>query len=174
MPAVFAVLRLDRWHDFFVMVGGAAAVLTGLVFVAMSLNVNVIANDATHRYRAIGTLSGITSAFVISALALMGRQGHVAVGAEWLLVAAIAAGVYVYGYVQAVRLGGSPRWLSSGRVVVASSCYVVELVGAALLIAGRKAGLYIASASMIILLAFMISGAWLLIIGVSTHGRADD
>jgi Flp pilus assembly protein TadB len=34
--------RPDQWRDFFIMVGGAAAVLTGLVFVAMSLNVTVI------------------------------------------------------------------------------------------------------------------------------------
>ena len=29
-----AVYKPGEWHDFFVMVGGAAAVLTGLVFVA--------------------------------------------------------------------------------------------------------------------------------------------
>src|SRR6266487_3198986 len=96
------VYRPNEWHDFFIMVGGAAAVLTGLVFVAMSLNVTVIADDATHRYRAIGTLTGITALFVICALALMRGQGHRAVGIEWFVVAAVAAIVYVYGYVQAV------------------------------------------------------------------------
>src|SRR6266498_5943032 len=52
------IYRPDQWHDFFITVGGGAAALTGLVFVAMSLNVAVIAQDATHRYRAIGTLTG--------------------------------------------------------------------------------------------------------------------
>jgi len=56
------VLALDvyqpgQWHDFLVMVGGGAAALTGLVFVALSLNLNVVTQDATHRYRAIGTLA---------------------------------------------------------------------------------------------------------------------
>jgi hypothetical protein len=32
------IYRPEEWHDFFVMLGGAAAVLTGLVFVALSLN----------------------------------------------------------------------------------------------------------------------------------------
>jgi hypothetical protein len=36
--------------------------------------------------------------------------------------------------------------------------------------AGRLAGLYLAAASMIILLAFMISGAWLLIVGAAARG----
>jgi hypothetical protein len=32
------VYQPEQWHDFFVMVGGAAAALAGLVFVALSLN----------------------------------------------------------------------------------------------------------------------------------------
>ena len=38
------VYRPEQWHDFFITVGGGAAVLTGLVFVAMSLNLGVIAH----------------------------------------------------------------------------------------------------------------------------------
>jgi hypothetical protein len=37
------VYRPEFWHDFFVMVGGRAAVLSGLVFVAMTLNLDVTA-----------------------------------------------------------------------------------------------------------------------------------
>jgi hypothetical protein len=53
------VYRHEEWHDFFVMVGGAAAALAGLVFVAMSLNLATIFQDPTHRFRAIGTLAGL-------------------------------------------------------------------------------------------------------------------
>ena len=54
MPAADAY-RPDQWHDFFLMVGGAPAALTGLVFVTLSLNLEVVVWDAMHRYRAIGT-----------------------------------------------------------------------------------------------------------------------
>jgi hypothetical protein len=47
--------------------------------------------------------------------------------------------------------------------------YLAELAGAAILFAGHIAGLYVASVALIVLLAYMISGAWLLIIGVSTR-----
>ena len=156
--------RPDQWHDFFVMVGGGAVVLTGLVFVALSLNVNVVTQDATHRYRAIDTLAAMTGVFVICALALMGGQDHRAVGIEWLVVAAISIAVYLRGYVRAVRLGGSISWLRRRRVVVAAVLY---LVGAALLIAGHIAGLYLAAAAMVAALTLMISGAWLLVVGVT-------
>jgi len=51
----------------------------------------------------------------------------------------------------------------------------VEIIGAVLITTGHLAGLYLAAISMIILLAFMISGAWLLIVGVSArHPRHQD
>ena len=120
--------RPEQWHDFFVMVGGSAAVLTGLVFVARSLNVNVVTQDAAHRYSAIDNLSGMAGVFVICALVLMGGQDHVAVGIEWFVVAAISLAVYLRGYVQAARRGGSVAWLLGRRLVAITVLYLAQLV----------------------------------------------
>ena len=160
------VYQPELWHDYFVMVGGGAAALTGLVFVAMSLNLAVIAQDATHRFRAIGTLTGFMSVFVACALGLMGTQTHRSLGVEWLLVGAAAFAVYVVGYVLAIRQGGSPEGLYVSRLVLGTSFYVVELVGAAALLLGYAAGLYLATAAMVALLAWGVTGAWLLLLGV--------
>jgi hypothetical protein len=154
------------WHDYFVMVGGGSAALTGLVFVAMSMNVKEITQDATHLYRAIGTLAGFTAAFTVCGLALVGRPNHVVLGVEWLLVALVAGGIYVHGYVGAIRGGGSSEGLKLNRLVGGTACYAAEAIGAALLIAGYIAGLYVAAIAMVVFFSFMISGAWLLIVGV--------
>jgi hypothetical protein len=61
----------------------------------MSINLSDVTRDSTHRFRAIGTLTGFISVFVICSLALMGGQGHIALGVEWVTVATIAFGVYV-------------------------------------------------------------------------------
>jgi hypothetical protein len=164
---VAEIYRPAEWHDFFIMVGGAAAALTGLVFVAISLNVDVVAGDPTHRHRAIGTLTGFTAVFTICALGVMGGQDYRALGVEWLLVACAGAFVYVYGYVQAIRLGGSSVGIRSHRLIGGTSLYLTEVVGAALLLAGNVHGLYVAAIAMVLLLAFMITGAWLLIMGIS-------
>jgi modulator of FtsH protease len=156
--------RPDQWHDFFVMVGGSAAVLVGLVFVALTLNLDVITQDATYRYRAIDTLSGMAGVFVLCALVLMGGQDHRAVGIEWFVLAAISAAVYVHGHVQAVRLGGTIAVLRASRTVTVAVLYLAQLVGAVLLIADHVAGLYTAAIAMVAALAFMISGAWLLVV----------
>jgi hypothetical protein len=156
----------DQWHDFLVMVGGAAAALTGLVFVAMSLNLETIARDATHRHRAIGTLTGFTAAFVICAPVLMGGQNYRAAGIEWLVISIIAAAIYVYGYVRAIRIGRSSLGLRPHRLVVGTSLYLAEIIGAILLMLGNRAGVYVAAAVLIGLLTFTITGAWLLLLGV--------
>jgi modulator of FtsH protease len=156
--------RPDQWHDFFVMVGGSAAVLVGLVFVALSLNVEVITQDATYRYRAIDTLSGMTGIFGLCALVLMGGQDHRAVAIEWFVVAAVSVAVYVHGHVQAVRLRGTISVLRRSRTVTLAVLYLTQLGGAVLLVTDRVAGLYMAAVAMVAALAFMISGAWLLVV----------
>jgi hypothetical protein len=99
----------------------------------------------------------------------MGGQDHRAVGLEWLVVSGVAAIIYVYGYIQAIGRGESSLGLRSYRLVGGTALYLVEIAGAALLLSGYIAGLYLAAVSMISLLAFMISGAWLLIMGISEH-----
>src|ERR1700761_617385 len=90
---------LDQWNNFFVMVGGGAAALAGLIFVAMSINPENIINNATHMNRAINMLSGFSAIFIASAFALMGTQRLAALGVEWLILWTIATFIFVRGYV---------------------------------------------------------------------------
>jgi hypothetical protein len=113
--------RPDQWHDFFITVGGAAAAVTGLVFVALSLNLEVVTRDATHRYRAIGTLMNFAGIFVLCALALMGGQNHVAIGAEWLIVSSSFCGVFVHGFLRARSDGGTQTTPSLLRTMVGTT-----------------------------------------------------
>ena len=160
------IYRLDEWHDFFLMTGGGAAALAGLVFVAMSINLDVVAQNATHRLRAINMLVGFTAAFMICALALMGAQHHQAVGSEWLVIAAVATASYVRNYIVAARAGGRRAALRPDRLVAGVTCYVAEMVGAVVLILGHIAGLYVAAVGLVISIALMISGSWLLLLAV--------
>jgi hypothetical protein len=160
------IYNAEEWRDFFLMVGGAAAVLTGLVFVALSLNLGVLLRDATHRYRAIGTLTNFAGIFVLCALALMGGQDHVAVGAEWLVVSIAAGAVYLYGYLRARAARGSRTTLSVIRAAGGTALYVAQILGAILIIVGASAGLYVAAVGMVVLAAYSVSGAWLLLVGV--------
>lgn len=47
------------------------------------------------------------------------------------------------------------------------ACYSIEMAGAAALFAGSAAGLYVVAVAMVANFFFMISGSWLLLIGVT-------
>src|SRR5580704_15324035 len=98
------IYRPAQWSDFFLLVGTGAVTLTGLVFVAMSLNLKAITVDATHRNRAINTLTGLALVFMRCALVLMGAQNHKSTGAEIFVIAGISAAVFVKGYANAIRM----------------------------------------------------------------------
>jgi modulator of FtsH protease len=159
--------RPAEWHDFFLMVGGAAAVLTGLVFVALSLNVNTILGDVTHRARSIGTLTNFLGIFLICAVALMGDQTHVTIGIAWLLVSTGAVFVYVHPWITAPNQIQSMLFV---RFMTGSLLYLGQVVGAILLISGLTAGLYLAAASMTLLAVYSVTGAWLLVLGARDEG----
>jgi hypothetical protein len=155
----------EAWSNFFLLVGTGSATLAGLVFVALTINLRGVAQDATHRFRAINMLTGFTSVFVISALALMARQPYLAVGVEWLIVSVLAGAVNTNGYVQAFRLRGSLYALSVFRIVGGSLCYLGQIVGSVMVILGISAGIYVAAIALVTNFFFFVSGSWLLILG---------
>ena len=91
-------------------------------------------------------------------------------GFEWLVLWLIATIVFIRGYVIAIRSGMSSIGLNPPRLVGGTICYLAEVVGAIFLILGYSVGLYIAAIGIIILFAFLISGAWLLMIGTYEDG----
>jgi hypothetical protein len=59
--------------------------------------------------------------------------------------------------------------LSIGRFILGTSCYALQVIGSVILISGNVAGLYLASAAMVVSFAFFISAAWLLITGIQEN-----
>ena len=157
---------LDQWNNFFVMVGGGAAALAGLIFVAMSINPGIIFQNLTHRNRAINMLTGFTAVFMACSLALMGNQHLATLGLEWFALWLIGTIIFVRGYIIAIRAGMSSIGLTLPRLAGGTICYLAEVAGAIFLISGRSAGLYIAAIATVVLFGFLISGAWLLIVGI--------
>jgi hypothetical protein len=99
----------------------------------------------------------------------MGAQTHKQIGIELLITAAIGTTIFLYGFRQAFRLESHP---SKQRLVVGSCLYLAQLLGAVVLISGAIVGLYLAAVAMVLNIAFMISGAWLLVVGAYTASKA--
>jgi hypothetical protein len=156
----------EQWNNFFIMVGGGAAALAGLIFVAMSIKHEIIIRNTTHKNRAINMLSGFTAIFMASSFALIGGQSRGALGIEWLCLWLFATIIFIRGYVIAIRSGMSTIGLNAPRLAGGTICYLAEVLASIFLILGCNAGFYIAAIAIIVLFGFLISGAWLLMIGI--------
>jgi hypothetical protein len=160
-----------RWHDYFVMVGGGAAALTGLVFVAMSLHLSDIASDPAHRHRARTILTAVTTVFIRCGLVLMGGQSAHAVGAELFLVILGVEIVVFRSLRETIRGTGGDRYEVRSRTLGYGVCLLVEQAGAAIFFFGHNWGLYAVGAGMLASILFIVSGAWLLLVGVDSQSH---
>jgi len=174
------------WRDYFAMVGGGSAALTGLVFVAMSLHLSDIVSNPAHRHRARTLLTALTDVFVRCGLVLMGGQSARAVGVELFVVVVGVEVVVLRSLNQALRGGGAAqsgvfrsldRALRGGgagqhgvlfRTLGYAACLIVEQIGAAILFFGHTWGLYAVGVGMMVSFLFIVSGAWLLLVAVES------
>ena len=72
----------QSWQTFYVMVGGAAAALTGLLFVAMSIHAKEIIAHPLLSNRAVGTLISLLTQLALAGAVLAPGQSTLALGIE--------------------------------------------------------------------------------------------
>lgn len=80
---------MKEWTDFFILMGGAAATLTGLIFVGISINLNRIIAIPKLPSRASQALILLVTVLLICALYLVPDQSACLVGWEFLVTGAI-------------------------------------------------------------------------------------
>lgn len=161
------------WQNFYVMTGGAAAALTGLLFVAMSLYGRTIMENRFYRNRAIGTLTSLTAQLLIAGTVLIPGQP-----VTWIGVEVEAAALFFLGLtIRAVlRRGPVP-----GSLPMSLSRRISELIGGwtwnALfsaagisLLVRYGGGFYLLAVVMGVMFAWNIYVAWVLITEVSEAG----
>src|SRR6266851_581206 len=160
---------LSSWHDYFMTVGAGAAALTGLVFVAMTLHLEEITKDPVHRHRARTILTGLTAVFIRCSLVLMGGQNAQAIAVELIVVLGIVE-VILYSSIRSAASSADRGVLL--RTVGSYACLIVEQAGAVVLFFGGAWGLYAVGLGMMASFVFMVTGAWLLLVGVGAREPA--
>jgi hypothetical protein len=129
------------WTDLFVASAGASAALTGLLFVAVSVNIQDILKYAGLPTRALQTLLLLLSAVVVSLVGLIPSQSTTALGAELLAIGLVFGGwvlVLAARAVESTREYVRPLF-HFGLVIPGT---VPLIVGAVSLLAQSGGGLY--------------------------------
>lgn len=155
----------ELWHELFVMSGGAAAALAGLIFVAVSLNHEDILNVPTLAPLAAQTLTVLVGIVVLCALGLAPGQPRFVFGAE-LVAVGLAVCVVVVATTLRIHKHLRYRWWTASHFLLGTVAAVPLLVAGLSLLAGVGGGLYWALAE--IVAGFLVAAyyAWVLLVEI--------
>jgi hypothetical protein len=164
---------MNAWHDFFLAQAAATATLTGLVFVAVSINLQKIVSDPRSGLagRAAEALILLVGVLLASVLGLVPGQGGGLLGAD-VLVVGLAAWVWIVA-IQLPRLRewGTMRAELRGpfvlRVVLGQvATLTLVIAGVAVLWVGRG-GLYWLVAGTVFSILAALFEAWVLLVEIN-------
>jgi hypothetical protein len=153
------------WHDFFLGTIGAAAALTGLLFVAISINLEQILKYPQLPGRAAGTLGILVSALVVSGFALAPGQGTRVLGTEISVVGAIVAARTLWA-VRGKGTPGEPRYWTIEHLATLLLPSIAFMVGGVSLLAGAGGGLYWVLAGVLLVFVSASINAWVLLVEI--------
>jgi modulator of FtsH protease len=157
----------SEWTDLFVATAGASAALAGLVFVAVSINLERILAFRGLPERALETLLFLVSVLLISVVALIPGQDHVAFGLELLLVTLGIDAVVLRQPTIQVEAGEvmQRRWRVA-RWTLRAAATVPFLIGAVSILAECGGGLYWLVAGIVLAIAASVANAWVLLVEI--------
>jgi len=164
---------MNAWHDFFLAQAGAAGVLTGLVFVGVSINLQKIVSNPYSGLagRAAEALILLVAVLVAAVLVLVPGQGAGVLGTELLVV-----GLAAWGWIVAIQLPRIREWTimrADLRVSFVLRVVLGQVATLTLVIAGVAVlwvgvgGLYWLVASTVFSILTALADAWVLLVEIN-------
>lgn len=162
------------WHDFFVTAGTGAAALTGLLFVALSIQLDRILGHPEHRFRARGNFFGLTLVMVMALVVLMPSLNNRWLGLGLIvpnLTAAVVNGWHIRGVLPTFFSGSIvfPLRVGLSYVLILSGVY-----GGISVMVGAGGGLLWPAIESIGMLLIALLGAGSLLVGVAQRSSAPE
>jgi hypothetical protein len=156
----------EAWFEFGVGIIGAAAALAGLLFVAMSINIERILALPKLPYRAGGKRRAIRPTAAARHLAACARAGHDRLGLEVLATGLVCGGLLLWLIRPSNRSGeGTTFWLL-GSLLPSLALTALTVVGGTTLVIGQGGGLYWLAPAVVIAFATGLAGAWVLLVEI--------
>ena len=156
-----------EWQTLFSVQAESAATLTGLVFVAVSINLAKIISTPGLTGRAAETIAQFLQVFFICTEALIPRQTAGALAAEIIAVALLCWALQLTTQIRYARSrSGHPKWWLVVRIVQTQLGSVPLFVAAIYLWSGSSTGLYWLVAGFFLSFLAGIINAWILLIEI--------
>jgi hypothetical protein len=95
--------RADAWQALYTAIAGAMAALTGLLFIALSLDLPTVIKVPAYRAQAREALSGLLFLLVLALLLLVPGQDHLLLGGELIAASLVIMVLGIRLQVQTLR-----------------------------------------------------------------------
>jgi modulator of FtsH protease len=155
------------WADFSVAVVGASAALTGLLFVAVSINIERILATGTLAGRTLSTLLLFIVPLVVGILILVPEQSSTALGLELIVTGVVAGGGLLRINRPASRGELEPRWSwVLIRLGPSMAITVLPVVAGTSLLAHAGGGLYWVAPAMVAAFLGGLGTVWVLLVEI--------
>jgi hypothetical protein len=158
---------MSGWTDFAVVTGAATASLLGLLFVAVSIRVEVIARSPELRSRSAQTMALLLIGLLIAVLLAVPNQLNWELGTELLVLGVVAIGVGVV----LDRLAGSETRSAIASVIdrwnATTVLSTLLVVSGLLLTLGHRDGVYLLVPALIAVLVGGVVNAWLILVNLT-------
>lgn len=155
----------SRWSDLFVATAGASAALAGLLFVAVSVNVDRILAVKGLPERGLETIVLLLGVLLVSIVALIPGQDNVALGIE-LLVLGLALGAFVGRLPTISQAAVVPSSWILARWAMRALSVVPLVIGGLTVLAESGGGLYWIAAGIVFAIIAAVANAWVLLVEI--------
>jgi hypothetical protein len=163
-------MRLRAWSTFAEVCGTASASLIGLLFVAVSIRIDLIAPSPELRNRAAQTLTLFGTVLIIAILTAVPGQPIRALGAELTALATITAGGLIVLDRRAKAHASNQVVARALELLTPSKIESITLlVSGALLASGVRDGLYALIIPVLVALTGGVTSAWLFLTKITTE-----
>jgi hypothetical protein len=159
------------WHDFFVTAGTGAAALTGLLFVALSIQLDRILGHPEHRFRARGNFFGLTLVMVMALVVLMPSLNGTWLGLGLIVPNLTAAAVNSWHIRRILPTFFSGSIIFPLRVGLSYVLILMGIIGGVSVMVDAGGGLIWPAIESIGMLLIALLGAWSLLVGVAQRGE---
>ncbi len=163
---LLAVAEISEWSDLFVASAGATAALAGLVFVAISINIERILKLEGVAELGLITLILLVGVLIVSLFGLIPDQGSESFGYEVLALSVVSSAAVAFLVKRSLAGVGPGEGRLTSRLVLPMFGTVPYLVGAVLLLAGTDSGMYWVFAGMIGAIIAAVMNAWVLLVEI--------
>jgi hypothetical protein len=158
---------LSGWGLAFTATASAAAALTGLLFVALSINLKQITASPGLIARAIEVLVVLSAALILSTLLLMPGQPNTVAAIEIIAIAVAVSAVIGRLQIRTDRKAlGISGFAFASRVIGGHTGSVLLVIGAVSLLTQTGGGLYWIIPALLAMIVVAIIGAWVMLVQI--------